>query len=69
MAQYFTRPKSMAVEGTVFKSSEFHTKIDRKKKIPNALKHSYNTLKQCICCRMHRIHRMILNGRHFISMF
>lgn len=32
MAQYFTRPKSMAVEGTVFKSSEFHTKIDRKKK-------------------------------------
>lgn len=28
MAQYYTRPESMAVELTEFKSSEFHTKTD-----------------------------------------
>lgn len=44
MAQYFTRSEPMAVEQTVFKASEFHTKSDRNnfsKCLKTFLKYSY----------------------------
>lgn len=31
MAQYFTRSKSIAIEQTLLKSSEFHTRSDKNK--------------------------------------